>query len=138
MHIEASYSSRGSAAILESPYMLPTDYCSMTFYYHMFGGDCGSLRVYVYSGQSQTVMKFNKTGDQGPNWQVGTVTIKSQYGFRVHIVATKGSSFKGDIAIDDISFSGTCKFTTETALPYGAKALTSGLFLFYCRFNVYL
>lgn len=106
--------------------MLPTDYCSMTFYYHMFGGDCGSLLVYLYTGPGQTAMLFNKTGDQGNKWFVGSVTIKSQYGFRVHIVATKGSSYKGDIAVDDISFSGNCKFTSETAMQYGEKALTTG------------
>ena len=77
--------------------------CTITFFYHMFGGDCGSLLVFINSGDDVKLV-FNKTGDQGDAWLPASVQIKSDYGFRVHIVATRGSSYKGDIAIDDISF----------------------------------
>ena len=103
MHIEASWYNEGSVAILEGPYMLPTSNCNMTFYYHMFGRDSGSLLVYVNSGDSVKLV-FNKTGEQGNNWLGATIQLKSDYGFRIHITATQGSSYKGDIAIDDISF----------------------------------
>ncbi|EDO47788.1 predicted protein [Nematostella vectensis] len=126
LHIEASWFSKGSVAILEGPYMLPTSYCSITFFYHMFGGDCGSLLVYVYSG-GDIVQVFNETGDHGDRWINANINIKSQYAFRIHIVATRGSSYKGDIALDDITFAGQCSFTDETALTYGQNALTTGV-----------
>lgn len=103
MHIEASWYTRGSVAILEGPYTLPTQNCEMKFYYHMFGGDCGSLLVYINSGDSVKLV-FNKTGEQGKDWLGASVQLKSDYAFRIHITATRGSSYKGDIAIDDISF----------------------------------
>ena len=83
--------------------MLPTQNCEMKFYYHMFGGDCGSLLVYINSGDSVKLV-FNKTGEQGKDWLGASVQLKSDYAFRIHITATRGNSFKGDIAIDDISF----------------------------------
>lgn len=85
----------------------------------------GTLMVYTYSGSSKK-MVFSTTGDQKDVWKVASVSIKSQYGFRIHIVGTKGSNYTGDIAIDDISFYGNCKFTTDSALMYGANALTTG------------
>ena len=103
MHIEASWFVKGSVAILEGPYMLPTSNCKMTFYYHMFGGDCGSLLVYINSGD-EVQLVFNQTGPQGNHWLRADVQLTSAYAFRVHITATRGNSFKGDIAIDDISF----------------------------------
>lgn len=103
MHIEASWYVKGSVAILEGPYTMPTTNCKMTFYYHMFGGDCGSLLVYINSGE-EVQLVFNKTGPQGQNWLKADVQLKSDYAFRVHITATRGNSYKGDIAIDDISF----------------------------------
>ena len=111
MHIEASWYTKGSVAILEGPYMLPTQAvdCKMTFYYHMFGGDCGSLLVFINSGDSVKLV-FNQTGDQGDKWIRATVPLKSDYAFRIHITATRGSSYKGDIAIDDISFQVTSEF----------------------------
>ena len=103
MHIEASWYVKGSVAILEGPYMMPTTNCNMTFYYHMFGGDCGSLLVYINSGDT-VQLALNKTGPQGQNWLKADVQLNSDYAFRVHITATRGNSYKGDIAIDDISF----------------------------------
>ena len=103
MHVEASWYITGSVAILESPYMLATTNCQMKLYYHMFGGDCGSLLVYINSGDSVQLV-FNRTGDKGDKWLEANITLKSDYAFRVHITASRGTSYRGDIAIDDISF----------------------------------
>ena len=103
MHIEASWYVKGSVAILEGPYMMPTSNCKMTFYYHMFGGDCGSLLVYINSGDDVQLV-FNQTGPKGDKWLKADVAVKSDYAFRIHITATRGKSYKGDIAIDDIKF----------------------------------
>jgi hypothetical protein len=101
----------------------------------MFGGDCGSLLVFVYTGTRKQLL-FNVTGDQGDKWLVGSVNVKSQYGFRVHFVGTRGSSYKGDIAIDDIKFTGKCSFTSEKVLSYGANALTTGTITIYYTLSI--
>lgn len=103
MHIEASWYVKGSVAILEGPYMMPTTNCKMTFYYHMSGAATGSLLVYVNSGDNVQLI-FNKTGHQGDNWIRGDAVIKSDYAFRIHITARRGDTYQGDISIDDISF----------------------------------
>ena len=62
MHIEASWSRKDYFALLESPYMFPTDSCSLEFFYHMNGGSIGSLLVYINSGDNVALVK-NVTGD---------------------------------------------------------------------------
>ena len=83
--------------------MMPTSNCKMTFYYHMSGPDTGSLTIFVNSGDEMKVI-LNKTGHQADNWIKGEATVKSDYAFRIHITATRGDGYQGDIAIDDIKF----------------------------------
>ena len=83
--------------------MMPTSNCKMTFYYHMSGPDTGSLIIFVNSGD-EVIMIFNKTGHQADNWIKGEATVKSDFAFRIHITATRGDGYQGDIAIDDIKF----------------------------------
>ena len=103
MHIEASWYVKGAVAILEGPYMMPTSNCKMTFYYHMSGPDTGSLTIFVNSGDEMKVI-LNMTGHQADNWIKAEATVKSDYAFRIHITATRGDGYQGDIAIDDIKF----------------------------------
>ena len=111
MHIEASWYVKGAVAILEGPYMMPTSNCNMTFYYHMSGPDTGSLIIFVNSGD-EVIVIFNKTGHQADNWIKGEATVKSDYALRIHITATRGDGYQGDIAIDDI------KFQVQSALNF--------------------
>ena len=83
--------------------MMPTSNCNITFYYHMSGPDTGSLIIFVNSGD-EVIVIFNKTGHQADNWIKGEATVKSDYAFRIHITATRGDGYQGDIAIDDIKF----------------------------------
>ena len=127
MHIEASWYVKGSVAILEGPYMMPTSSCKMTFYYHMFGVDCGSLLVYINSGD-EVQLVYNQTGPKGNSWMKADVPLKSDYAFRVHITATRGNSYKGDIAIDDISFQVTSNLSQLFSCCVFALTLLSGSF----------
>lgn len=123
--LSAALSSRstGERAILESPNIQgATRACTMTFYYHMYGIDIGSLVIYLRSDTTIQMMK-NITGDQGNQWNKGNVTFFSVTDYRVHIVATYGNGFRGDIAIDDISFSG-CSFTSRKDNAYCSKRKT--------------
>ena len=77
---------------------MPTDSCTLTFWYHMFGGDCGSLLVFLNSGDDVKLL-FNETGDHQDRWLPGSAKLSSKYGFRVHIVGSRGTSYKGKISL---------------------------------------
>ena len=118
MYFETSLSSllpsrtKDERAILESPNIRGSGKsCTMKFYYHMYGSDTGSLLVFMLS-DTTILLKKNITGEQGNQWRNTTVTFDSSTDYRVHIVATYGNGFRGDIAIDDISFSG-CSFSSR-------------------------
>lgn len=92
----------------------------LTFWYHMFGNQCGSLTVQTSTdaGASWT-NAFYKYGNQGNAWTQATVDLKqhvNQTFFRVRfVVGTETGGDLGDIAIDNIDLhSKTCSGTTAS------------------------
>lgn len=56
----------------------------LTFYFHMYGSSIGSLGVYILTNQSTDtvsteVLAWKLSGEAGTDWQLGQVTIASQY-----------------------------------------------------------
>ena len=47
---------------------------------------------------------WNITGAQGSVWNLGTINIGGHANFRIVFEAVAGDGFRGDIALDDISF----------------------------------
>ncbi|VDI66984.1 Hypothetical predicted protein, partial [Mytilus galloprovincialis] len=93
------------------------DYC-LTFQYHMFGSDTmGDLKISI--GVTAPEKKvFIESGNLGDQWNKGMVTISNAAGMKLFIEANKVTSWKGDIAIDDIQLmSGVCA---------GGNPVTSG------------
>lgn len=78
----------------------------MTFWYHMYGSGMGELNVYVnITGTKLKV--WSMSGDQGDEWKMARVTLVSKsFQYQVIFEAVRGSSFRSDIALDDISFKG--------------------------------
>ncbi|CAI9726789.1 and LDL-receptor class A domain-containing 1-like isoform X2 [Octopus vulgaris] len=74
---------------------------AVRFWYHMFGSSMGELRVYLRI-RSRDSNIFSIRGDQGKEWRVADVVIKSTVNFQIVIEAISGPSFRSDIAIDDI------------------------------------
>jgi len=62
----------------------------------------GKLAVKVGSDEV-----WSKQGDQGNTWNIGTVDLSSKAGqtLTVEFVGIRGSSYRGDAAIDDVTFS---------------------------------
>ena len=60
---------------------------------------------------------FNRTL-AAEGWQRGLVHLKANKEFRIIMTGTAGSSYEGDIAIDDISITG-CKGITCYQLSFG-------------------
>ncbi len=106
MYIETSSSnSNGDSAVLLSQAI---DLSALTipelrFYSHMYGATINTLTVDISTDAGTTFTQvFTKTGDQGNQWNEELVGLSNYSGtvlFR--ITASKGSSYTGDIAIDD-------------------------------------
>ena len=64
MYIETSYPrQQGDNAKLNSPKLQFSGNMCLQFFYHMYGGDMGELKVEVNG-----VNVFSKSGDQGNTW----------------------------------------------------------------------
>ena len=50
--------------------------------------------------------KWTRTGTQGDQWKIGQYNIKEDDGIKLTIifVGIRGRGYRGDIALDDISF----------------------------------
>ncbi|XP_052085695.1 MAM and LDL-receptor class A domain-containing protein 1-like isoform X2 [Mytilus californianus] len=95
-------------ARLESSTTLNGDYC-LTFEYHMFGSDTmGDLKISTGVTAPENEL-FKESGNHDDQWNKGMVTITSAAGMKLFIEANKATTWKGDIAIDDIKLkSGIC------------------------------
>lgn len=79
MYIEASYPRvKGDKARIISP--LFTQFTStgggsecITFYYHMYGQDAGTLRLYALTSTSDLL--WTRSKDQGNGWRIAQVKV---------------------------------------------------------------
>jgi hypothetical protein len=80
----------------------------MRFWYHMYGGDMGSLTVEVSTdgGITWSGSLWNQAGDQGDQWREVTVDLASYAGatsIMARFEGITGTGFGSDMAIDDFS-----------------------------------
>ena len=59
-------------AVLTTSIIGPT---CVQFWYHMKGKDIGSLKVYIQTNETKTLV-WNTTGEQGDKWNFGQVGYK--------------------------------------------------------------
>ncbi|XP_062522144.1 MAM and LDL-receptor class A domain-containing protein 2-like isoform X2 [Corticium candelabrum] len=108
IYIETSSAFEGSYARLISQVQSAADQflgCRLDFYYHMYGGDIGSLAVAIQRHDNSPLeILWTKSGNQGLTWIKGSVSLTVEQSYRVVFQATAGSSFAGDIALDDVQF----------------------------------
>ncbi len=93
--------------------------CQVSFWYNMNGSDCGSLQIDLYYGGSwhngitanwDGTNGTSVSGDQGTDWHQVVADISAADGdnnVQVRISSTTGTSYRGDIAIDDFNITGT-------------------------------
>jgi len=107
-YIETSSPRRGGerARILNGPF---SGVKCLHFYYSMYGDTIGSLIIYQHiHGQDMDVWLKNGEQPTRPEWHYENVTV---YGNNYYIIfeGVVGTSYTGDIAIDDIYFTeGSC------------------------------
>jgi len=108
----------GDTAILESPCLDLTGVSAaeLTLWYHMYGASIDTLDVQVASSTGDScgslgsyASAWSLSGDQGDTWYEAIVDLGSYVGgsIQIHILGIRGSSYTGDIAIDDVLVTGT-------------------------------
>ena len=101
----------GHLARLLTPLVSAGSQC-LRFFYHMWGGSIGELRIVTKSEQGNYSLPFwSRSKNYGDFWYEGEVTVSSLSGnkYQIGFEGIVGSSYDGDIAIDDVSIqSRTC------------------------------
>ncbi|XP_033638977.1 MAM and LDL-receptor class A domain-containing protein 1-like [Asterias rubens] len=124
MFVNANSGSSYSQATLVSPTLnQASSTCLLTFWYHMYGKDIGSLEVYMSTGPTRTsLVYFNRARpDQWNNLQYGLGRVTQP--FTITFEATRSFTVLGDIALDDISFTG-CNLPAASTTPCGSDQFT--------------
>ncbi|XP_023933562.1 MAM and LDL-receptor class A domain-containing protein 1 [Lingula anatina] len=109
MYTEASGKGSGYTANLQSTSfpLLNIDRC-LSFAYHMYGRNIGSLTVQKLSG-GQTTSIWNENGNKGDKWQEASISLPPG-SFAVVFQAVRGNGYQCDIAIDDVTmYRGDCQ-----------------------------
>ncbi len=109
MYHETSSGATGDQVILESQSFDLSSYSDveLAFYYHMYGSQMGSLTVEVSTnGGSSWTQEWTLSGDQGNQWFEQVVDMSAYDGqsdVKIRFTSTKGSGYRSDAAIDEIS-----------------------------------
>ncbi|MEL7532785.1 MAG: T9SS type A sorting domain-containing protein, partial [Bacteroidota bacterium] len=133
MYIEASSPNfPAKTAIFESPCFDLSSLASpeYTFSYHMLGSAVGtvSLQISTDNGASWPITLWTLSGDQGSAWNDESIDLSAYAGssIKLRYAGTTGTSWQGDIVIDDINLaeaaaSGcpTINFNSYTINSYG-------------------
>ncbi len=113
IYIETSNTNRGDKACFSMNVDTTVDDLCLSFYYHMYGNQIGSLEVYTQTsaGVKHNTSLFKLSGEQGNEWYFAQVNVdKSPSITQVVFEAVDGFGYRGDIALDDIAISlGICK-----------------------------
>ncbi|KAF4798747.1 MAM domain-containing glycosylphosphatidylinositol anchor protein 2 [Turdus rufiventris] len=107
MFIEASRPRvTGDKARLISPlYNISAKYYCVSFYYHMYGKHIGSLNLLVRVRNKRAIdtQVWSLSGNRGNMWQQAHVPINPPGPFQIIFEGVRGTSYEGDIAIDDVT-----------------------------------
>jgi len=109
----------GDTAIFQSPCVDLTSSSSadLTFWYHMYGATIGTLDVEVSDDCTAWTNVWSLSGNQGNSWFQANVNLDAFAGsvVKVRFVGTRGSSYTGDIAIDDVGIDASGSPCTSAA-----------------------
>lgn len=105
LYVEATDSSiTAETAALKRNLSISDNVCSLSFAYHMYGLDAGSLTVTVEMSGNKTIV-WQESGDHGNRWLMANVSLRryiSHVTRDLVITAQTTLGYLSDIAIDDI------------------------------------
>ncbi|KAM7390330.1 hypothetical protein PAMA_008482 [Pampus argenteus] len=133
LYLESSFpQAAGDTACISGPSMSRrSSQCKMRFYFHMSGDGIGTLSVFMKS-EGHLHLLLNLTGDHGNYWQKREIPLSYTKDFQVVFEGKVGRSPKGDICLDDITFSPECLLASSPEVddnmpPPHAGSCPSGL-----------
>ena len=109
MYTEASSGSAGDTAFLNSPLvdLSGLAFPNVSFWYHMYGATIGDLLFQINDGNGWTTLTTISGQQQtagGDEWLEFSANITNYSGIvQFRFVGVRGTSFTGDISIDDFS-----------------------------------
>lgn len=107
-YIEASGSAVGNIATLVSPLVDLTTLTApaLTFNYHMFGDQIGTLDVLVNGTDNVFSITGQQQATENDPFELATIDLSAYSGQTISVTfrATGAGTFEGDIAIDNVSF----------------------------------
>ena len=98
---------------LESPLFSLQQDATLSFFYHMYGSDMGTLSIEAYEDGTSWSPLWSRSGNQGNIWRDAAVVLPAS-ATRVRINGKTGSGFYSDMALDDVSLS---QFAPPTLPP---------------------
>ncbi|XP_071341063.1 MAM and LDL-receptor class A domain-containing protein 1 isoform X4 [Trachinotus anak] len=127
LYLESSFPhSFGDIARITGPVLSRrSSQCKMRFYLHMSGDGIGTLSVFRKS-EGNLHLLLNLTGDQGNYWQMREIPLSYARDFQVTFEGKVGRSPKGDICLDDITFSPGCLLASSDGLEDNTPAPPAG------------
>ncbi|XP_072113007.1 IgGFc-binding protein-like [Mobula birostris] len=113
IYIEGNDGRAGDRAQLVSAPCAERGARCMRFWYHMYGV-ARHMALNVYQVESGTaVLKWSDSGNKGNRWIEGQVSLHLSGDSQILLEAVRGSDYRSDVAVDDISFHvGCCEETS--------------------------
>ncbi|KAJ8022857.1 MAM and LDL-receptor class A domain-containing protein 2 [Holothuria leucospilota] len=146
MYVKTAFGSANSTARLTSSSQDATDNqgLCLSFFYHMYGYNINTLSVFLSTGGNEEVI-FRRSQNQGNRWWRATAQIRSSSTWRIIFEGRRGTDYRGDIAIDDISIvAGPCPTEGKNVLMCCLLLCGIDIFKKRCRlklgphFNTYI
>ena len=114
LYLESSGSCEFNEAHLISPCLSLSNSTSplLSFYYHMYGADMGTLNVDIFDGiEWHNSIMPELSGNQGNSWREQTIDLSAFSGdtILIRFRGVTGADFTSDIAIDNIEVKDTSK-----------------------------
>ena len=130
---EASSGILGDEAIVLTPEVDLTNLTdpALSFWYHMFGGDIGTLHVDIDDGTTLDLSVFSISGQQqsaeADTWIEQFVDLSAYAGqtIQVRFRVERGDGFEGDIALDGVRFDEAPTCFTPTGLSVSNIDITT-------------
>ncbi|VDI23995.1 Hypothetical predicted protein, partial [Mytilus galloprovincialis] len=91
---------------LHSGLIVPSLNQCLTFWYHMYGRDINTLKVFQNSSGHNKEL-WSKTGSQGNKWHVHSLPLINIGPYRIIFKAIRGNGDRSNIAVDDIIIKNT-------------------------------
>ncbi|KAK2818879.1 hypothetical protein Q5P01_024440 [Channa striata] len=121
LHMEASSLLAGQTVrLLSRPLRGSRGPLCLRFFYHMYGSGTGQLSVHL-DKDGKDVLLWQRSGEQSITWLRATVEYQCENQHQIAFKATRGSSVRSDIAIDDIILEGGPCPAMEVRAPVGTS-----------------